>query len=245
MLGSPLVRARFTSQPRRGVARFGPVPTRQDGGCAAKLRALAERGRGATCRRAGPPLEHRPRPDAIAPGAPVIGVLVRASPPLLRPPQPRPAADSGAPTQHQPAVAPCHHMELPTGVEYNHTRRRQSCHSIDPRRTFAPGRSGDCSVRAGPFWSRHLALAAGSSAAECRRRRKPAATRDHEPTRRTDGPPDRVLCASCLHAFPSLRWDRAQGKAREPPRVQLDSGEATVPAEDADRARHRPRGQNQ
>lgn len=98
---------------------------------------------------------------------------------------------------------------------------------IDPSRTFAPGtRSGDYSVRAGPVWSLHLALAAGSGAAAHRPQRKPAAIRDHGPTRRADGPADDVLCASCLHAFPSLVWgQRARMGARPPARsIRLGRG---------------------
>ena len=70
-------------------------------------------------------------------------------------------------------------------------------------RTFASGtRSADRSDRPGLPWSGYRAPAARSSVAGHRSPRKPAATRDHEPTRRADAPPDRVLSASSSSRLP-------------------------------------------
>jgi len=68
-------------------------------------------------------------------------------------------------------------------------------------------------------------MAAGSSAGGRRPQKKPAATRAHEPTRRGDGPPDRVVRASCRHAFLSLCSDRARGRGTTPARsIELGRG---------------------
>ena len=80
-------------------------------------------------------------------------------------------------------------------------------------------RSGDRADPSGPPWSGHRALPARSSVAGHRSPRKPAVTRDHEPARRADAPPDRVLSASSSSrlSIPLLRL-RARKRARTPAR---------------------------
>ncbi len=92
-------------------------------------------------------------------------------------------------------------------------------------RTFASGtRSGDRSDRTVPPWSGYRALGACSSVAGHRSPRKPAATRDPEPTRRADAPPDHVPSASSSTRLPiPLLRPRARKRARTP-RVQPDRG---------------------
>jgi hypothetical protein len=85
-------------------------------------------------------------------------------------------------------------------------RSRVHRKSVEPSRasrTLAPGtRSEDRSDRPGPPRSGHRALPEMSSVAGHRSPRKPAATRDHETSRRAGAPPDRLPFASSSSRLP-------------------------------------------
>jgi hypothetical protein len=87
-------------------------------------------------------------------------------------------------------------------------------------RTFASGtRSEDRSDRPGLPWSGYRAPVARSSVAGRRSPRKPAASRDREPTRRADALPNLVVSTSSSPRLPiPLLEPRARKRARTPAR---------------------------
>jgi hypothetical protein len=88
-----------------------------------------------------------------------------------------------------------------------------------PNRTFASGtHNGDRSDRTGLRSSGSRELGACSGVAWHRSPRKPAATRDHEPTRHVCAPPDSVPSASSSSRLSIPLLDRAEGRGRTPAR---------------------------